>query len=137
MVLLTFTGMKKDLLSRLKLQTTRWNLARWYKVCGRYPEGRAKLDIWWQNPRTCKPDCYKMGIAYVTKLEGKYGKYFNSRDAYLDGFNSLKDYINGLKETNHLPDKETVLEHEWAILTWKWDDGPHQPPVKKHFSLHI
>jgi len=141
MVLLTFNVLKAELLDGSKTRTIRANATLWEKRWTRrfgdgYPQyikvphdPPPNLDIWWKNPRTMhiNKDCYKMGIAHWAKLDINLGKWLTAEDARLDGFTDLSSLLHALSERNKMVMDE-VMKHRWAILTWDWKDGPHQPP---------
>lgn len=134
MVMLAFSEKLGELLTEFKLQTIRWNLEYWQYLLLK-SHGLLKLDMWWQNPRTCRPDCYKMGIAYLQDLTGKLGEDLTEEDAKKDSFDNLEELLICL-EKKHNVTTERVLTHTWAILTYKWKDGPKIDKTNPIHTIH-
>ena len=122
--MLTFSGQLEKILDGTKTMTTRHDTKHWYWSM---IELGSKLDMWWKNPRTKHPECYKIGIAVCSRTHRCTGQWFTSEDARKDGFDSLRDYKVRLGELNNLPHYEVDRVY-WTQIEWDgWIDGPHKP----------
>ena len=130
--MLTFTGQLDKILDGTKTMTTRLDAKGWYF---RTIAGGSVLDMWWQNPRTRKPDCYKIGRTVCYSLDRKTGAYFDQKDAEQDGFPTIREYKEALAKLNNMPWYE-VDRTMWTQIRWvdqsghaHWIDGPHPRKV--------
>ena len=123
-MMLPFTGQRDEILDRIKTLSTRRDEKNWYLLnCTK----DTRLDMWWQNPRTRHPDCYKMGRALCSWTRPREGWKFTTEEAKWDGFDSVEDYVTRLGEMYDM-DRVEVLDWVWTQIKWDiWLDGPHKP----------
>jgi hypothetical protein len=131
--MLPFTDQLYEIISGTKTMTTRLDAKLFYymAIINRVMEQKDTImDMWWQNPRTQKPECYKIGRVTVWGVARAQGAHFYQDDAVRDGFETLKEYKQTLARLNGMPWYE-VDRKIWTQIQWKkdgWLEGPHLPP---------
>lgn len=86
--------------------------------------------MWWMSPRVMHPECYKMGLADIPRIDIKLGLLFDQEDAERDGFDTVAELVDALGKINIMTENE-VRRHVWGIIHFDWQDGyPLKPPRK-------
>ena len=151
---ITFSrGWEEDLLAQKKLQTIRANADNLMRNAGIKPRGRkyhleyydiaaaeehlkyplhprndTRLHIWLGNPRHMRHHPWVRKLGTSTKKWYFYllkGKHFTEDIAVRDGFGTVQELKKGLGELNGGMTMAEVDEHIWAVIRWKWEEGPH------------
>jgi len=133
-MMLTFTGQLDKILDGSKTMTTRLDAKerKYQEAVRKFRAGEPVIaHMWWKNPRTRHPDCYKIGRVTVKQAGRKLGAYFDQEDATRDGFTTIREYKQELARLNEMPWYE-VDRTTWTQIIWKksgWLDGPHPRKV--------
>lgn len=131
-MMLPFTGGLEKILDGTKTMTTRLDAKRHYYF---HLNPGLPLHIWWKNPRTRHPECYRVGIVACNWVCLTGGWDFTTEEAKMDGFDSVEDYITALGELNGMNRMEAI-NSSWTQINWgdnetgaEWLEGPHPRKV--------
>ena len=133
-MMLTFSGQLDKILDGSKTMTTRLDAKemKYREAVRKFNAGEIVVGhMWWKNPRTGHPECYKIGQAQIRQVGRKKGEYLDTADAIRDGFDDLIDYKDALADLNDMGWTE-VDRTTWTQIRWNkdfWLDGPHPRKV--------